>query len=154
MVLLFFFSSLKEFLPKEYTKQRGAEKRIFQVIVRLKNLLQFHFCYNKNDLSFTGVWSLYIWLVSLPENQVWRIWQFSFFPFPPPSPPFFTPFFLFLSSADLLSWSFFLHWWLFSVLCWRGQRKYLIFLSPFSQLHWNVRMCVCTKIEAHLGKSF
>uniref|UniRef100_A0A8B9T882 Talin 2 n=1 Tax=Anas platyrhynchos TaxID=8839 RepID=A0A8B9T882_ANAPL len=48
------FLDLKEFLPKEYTKQRGAEKRIFQVIVRLKNLLQLHFCYNKNDLSFTG----------------------------------------------------------------------------------------------------
>lgn len=63
LFFFFFFSSLKEFLPKEYTKQRGAEKRIFQVIVRLKNLLQLHFCYNKNDLSFTGVWSLYIWFV-------------------------------------------------------------------------------------------
>lgn len=34
--LLFFFFilslSLKEFLPKEYIKQRGAEKRIFQVL--------------------------------------------------------------------------------------------------------------------------
>lgn len=40
--LFFFFSpSLKEFLPKEYTKQRGAEKRIFQVIVRLKNYSSF-----------------------------------------------------------------------------------------------------------------
>lgn len=37
--LFFFPPSLKEFLPKEYTKQRGAEKRIFQVIVRLKKLL-------------------------------------------------------------------------------------------------------------------
>lgn len=28
---LLLFSSLKEFLPKEYIKQRGAEKKIFQV---------------------------------------------------------------------------------------------------------------------------
>lgn len=40
--LTFFFilsPSLKEFLPKEYIKQRGAEKRIFQV--RIGNLQNF-----------------------------------------------------------------------------------------------------------------
>lgn len=31
--------SLKEFLPKEYIKQRGAEKRIFQVLGMVRALL-------------------------------------------------------------------------------------------------------------------
>jgi hypothetical protein len=33
------FLSLKEFLPKEYIKQRGAEKRIFQVLEMHRNTL-------------------------------------------------------------------------------------------------------------------
>jgi hypothetical protein len=38
--MFFYFSlSLKEFLPKEYIKQRGAEKRIFQVLEIYRNLL-------------------------------------------------------------------------------------------------------------------
>ena len=38
-----FFSSLKEFLPKEYIKQRGAEKKVFQVCFFLPFMFIFNF---------------------------------------------------------------------------------------------------------------
>ena len=43
--ILFVFS-VREFLPKEYTKTKGVEKRIFQVSY-LKQLIRF-------DLTFSG----------------------------------------------------------------------------------------------------
>lgn len=48
------FYSLKEFLPKEYIKQRGAEKRIFQVcaVRHTTNVIML--------LKYSVVWNLFI----------------------------------------------------------------------------------------------
>lgn len=46
------FVSLKEFLPKEYIKQRGAEKRIFQVCAALHNTKTINTIQNKIQYSF------------------------------------------------------------------------------------------------------
>lgn len=51
-----YLRSLKEFLPKEYIKQRGSEKKIFQVCT----LHHSHLAFKENDVFETvgGQWEL------------------------------------------------------------------------------------------------